>query len=74
MNAKLEQAFDAVRALPEQDQLLIAEALLGDVADASRSQLSPEQRAIVTGRLSRPLDTVDPAEMDALWQRYLRDT
>ena len=25
-------------------------------------------------RLSRPLDTVDPAEMEAVWQRYLRDT
>ena len=70
MNAKLEQAFDAIRALPEQDQDLIAEALLGDVANATRSQLSAQQRAIVTERLSRPLERVDPTEMDAVWQRY----
>lgn len=70
MNTKLEQAIAAVRELPEQDQQLIADEMLSDVANVQQSQLTDEQRAIVTDRLSRPLETIDAAEMEATYRRY----
>lgn len=72
MNAKLEQAIAAVRNLPEQDQHLIADELMSDVEHAQQSRLTDAQRAIVTDRLSRPLETVDPTEMETVYRDFRR--
>ena len=71
----LEEAIDTVKRLPEHDQEIAAEFLLGFAnADAHRYQLSDQQVAEVelAKREVRDGKIASDAEMDEVWRRFGR--
>jgi hypothetical protein len=75
MTKLLEQAIASVRRLPERDQDLAAEFLLGFAnPEAGRYQLSDDQVAEVelAKQEVREGKVATEADMDAVWQRFGR--
>ncbi|HYA04902.1 MAG TPA: hypothetical protein VEF90_03350 [Xanthobacteraceae bacterium] len=71
----LEEAIDTVKRLPEHEQEIAAEFLLGFAnADAHRYQLSDQQVAQVelAKREVRDGKIASDAEMDEMWRRFGR--
>ena len=68
--SKLDQAIEALRALPDQEQEQFATELLTELSLRNQSALTPEQRAVVADRLAQPFEYATPDAVASLYQKY----
>lgn len=67
---KIEQAINALRMLPTEEQEFLAEELLFTVSARDESILSPDQREEVEHRLDQPFTFATDHDVQQVLQRY----
>jgi hypothetical protein len=66
----IDEAFEAVRTLPEAVQEMLAAEILGRVEELGESALTDAMRAEIRQRLSGPPVYADPSEVKSYFARH----